>query len=93
MNNAARQRILLSRDIQMDDFNSIETISIEGYVSTGGYKALDKAVNELKPEGVIEELKKSGLRGRGGGGFPTWRKWELVAVSSPATYLLGHLWI
>ena len=78
MNNTARQRILLSKDIQMDDFNSIETILIEGYVSTGGYKALDKAINELKPEGVIEELKKSGLRGRGGGGVPAWRTWEFV---------------
>lgn len=79
MNNTVRERILLSRDIQMGDFNSIETISIEGYVSTGGYKALEKALNELKPEGVIKEVKKSGLRGRGGGGFPTWRKWEFVA--------------
>ena len=69
----------MSRDIQMDDFNSIETISIEGYISTGGYRALDKALNELKPEGVIKEVKISGLRGRGGGGFPTWRKWEFVA--------------
>ncbi|MFC1926031.1 NADH-quinone oxidoreductase subunit F, partial [Chloroflexota bacterium] len=49
---------------------------IEHYVTHGGYRALKKAVTEMTPEQVIEEVKNSGLRGRGGAGFPTWRKWE-----------------
>ncbi|MFC2070855.1 FAD-dependent oxidoreductase, partial [Chloroflexota bacterium] len=49
---------------------------IEQYIATGGYRALKKALNEMTPEQVIEEVKKSGLRGRGGAGFPTGQKWE-----------------
>ena len=49
---------------------------IEDYIDVGGYKALKKVVHKLNPQKIIEELKKSGLRGRGGGGFPTGRKWE-----------------
>lgn len=49
---------------------------IEDYIAIGGYEALSKALFDRKPEGVIEEIKKSGLRGRGGAGFPTGVKWE-----------------
>jgi NADH:ubiquinone oxidoreductase subunit F (NADH-binding)/(2Fe-2S) ferredoxin len=49
---------------------------IKDYIAVDGYKALDKALFEMKPDDVIEELKKSGLRGRGGGGFNTWMKWK-----------------
>ncbi len=49
---------------------------IEDYLEKGGYKALEKCLNEMTPEQVIEEIKKSGLRGRGGAGFPTWFKWD-----------------
>lgn len=49
------------------------------YVSNGGYKALLKCLFEMTPAQVLEEIKKSGLRGRGGGGFPTGKKWELLA--------------
>lgn len=49
------------------------------YVATGGYQALALAVNEMSPHDVIEEIKKSGLRGRGGAGYPAGLKWELVA--------------
>ena len=45
-----------------------------------GYQALGKALTEMTPEQVIEEIKRSGLRGRGGAGFPTGRKWELAAM-------------
>lgn len=48
---------------------------IREYIAYDGYQALAKALTEMKPEDVIEELKASGLRGRGGGGFPTGRKW------------------
>ena len=50
---------------------------IEDYIATGGYDALKKALFSMTPEGVIREVKESGLRGRGGAGFPTALKWEL----------------
>jgi NADH:ubiquinone oxidoreductase subunit F (NADH-binding)/(2Fe-2S) ferredoxin len=56
--------------------------SVEHYIARGGYQALEKAVFELKGEGVINELKASGLRGRGGAGFPTWMKWSFCAKAS-----------
>lgn len=49
---------------------------IDEYIARDGYKALVKALNDMTPEDVINEIKKSGLRGRGGAGFPTGRKWE-----------------
>ncbi|MDR2494353.1 MAG: NADH-quinone oxidoreductase subunit NuoF [Spirochaetaceae bacterium] len=49
---------------------------IEEYIANSGYIALEKALSVWKPEDVIEELKTSGLRGRGGAGFPTWMKWD-----------------
>ncbi|MFC2067501.1 NADH-ubiquinone oxidoreductase-F iron-sulfur binding region domain-containing protein [Chloroflexota bacterium] len=49
---------------------------IEDYLALGGYAALTKVLSQMSPEEVIEEVKKSGLRGRGGGGFPTGIKWE-----------------
>ncbi len=50
--------------------------SIDDYISRGGYAAAKKALTEMTPEGVIEEIKLSGLAGRGGAGFPTWFKWN-----------------
>jgi NADH-quinone oxidoreductase subunit F len=50
---------------------------IDDYIAVEGYQALKKALNEMTPEQVIAEVKKSGLRGRGGAGFPTGLKWEL----------------
>jgi len=49
---------------------------IEEYIAKDGYKAAEKAVTSMTPEEVIEEVKISGLRGRGGAGFPTWFKWN-----------------
>src|SRR4030043_77690 len=50
---------------------------IDEYIARDGYKALAKALTEMSPEDIIGEVKKSGLRGRGGAGFPTGLKWEL----------------
>ena len=56
----------------------IDSESIEGYIADGGYAALAKAVTEMKPVDVIDEVRKSGLRGRGGAGYPTGLKWGIV---------------
>ena len=55
--------------------------SIDEYIAVDGYAALGKALTEMTPEGVIEEVKASGLRGRGGGGFPTGLKWSFAAAN------------
>jgi NADH:ubiquinone oxidoreductase subunit F (NADH-binding)/(2Fe-2S) ferredoxin/ferredoxin len=54
----------------------IDPTSIDDYLALGGYSALAKALSQMTPEQVLEEIKKSNLRGRGGGGFPAGRKWE-----------------
>ena len=54
----------------------INPTNIDHYIASGGYEALQKAVFEMEPEDVINELKRSGLRGLGGAGFPAGRKWE-----------------
>jgi NADH-quinone oxidoreductase subunit F len=65
-----QQRLLLADNSRIDPNN------INDYLALGGYAALGKALFTMPPEQVIAEIKKSGLRGRGGGGFPTGRKWE-----------------
>jgi NADH:ubiquinone oxidoreductase subunit F (NADH-binding)/(2Fe-2S) ferredoxin/NAD-dependent dihydropyrimidine dehydrogenase PreA subunit len=55
--------------------------SIQEYISRDGYMALGKCLTELTPEETIQEIKDSGLRGRGGGGFPTGLKWEITRQS------------
>ncbi len=54
---------------------------IEDYIENGGYTALKKALSEMTPESVIEEIKTAGLAGRGGAGFPTWFKWNAARAS------------
>lgn len=54
---------------------------IEDYLKVGGYEATKKVVTSMKPEEVIEEIKISGLRGRGGAGFPTWFKWNAAKAN------------
>ena len=65
----AQDRQLLARNRQVDP------CSIEDYIAIGGYSALGKTLSGIAPKEVIQEIKASGLRGRGGGGFPTGRKW------------------
>jgi NADH-quinone oxidoreductase subunit F len=65
-----QQRIIIG------DNDKLELGSIDDYIALGGYSALIKAIFNMKSDDIIEEIKKSGLRGRGGGGFPTGRKWE-----------------
>lgn len=55
--------------------------NIDEYIAFDGYKALEKVLTEMTPEGVIGTIKQSGLRGRGGGGFPTGNKWQFAAAS------------
>jgi NADH-quinone oxidoreductase subunit F len=65
-----QKRMVLENNTLVDPTNIMD------YLGVGGYSALAKVVNGMTPESVIEEINKSGLRGRGGGGFPTGRKWE-----------------
>jgi len=59
----------------------IDPENIDEYEAKNGYKALEKVLTSMKPEDVIEEMKVSGLRGRGGAGFPTWFKWNAAKAS------------
>ena len=59
------------------------------YIAFGGYEALGKVLTSMTPEQVIEEIKKSGLRGRGGGGFPTGLKWDITRKQqSPEKFII-----
>lgn len=57
---------------------------IEEYIAVGGYEAARKVVTSMTPDEVIEEIKISGLRGRGGAGFPTWFKWNAIKSNKGA---------
>ncbi|MDR1571116.1 MAG: NADH-quinone oxidoreductase subunit NuoF [Clostridiales Family XIII bacterium] len=59
--------------------------SIDAYIEAGGYKAIEKALKGMTPEAVIDEIKISGLRGRGGAGFPTWFKWDAARKNRGAS--------
>ncbi len=67
---SAQQRIALAHN------GEIDPKSIEDYIAVGGYAALAKALTAMTPDEVLSEIERSGLRGRGGGGFPTGRKWR-----------------
>ena len=60
------------------NIGAIDPTRVEDYIAAGGYEALKKAL-AMTPAEIIEQVKRSGLRGRGGAGFPTWRKWQTAA--------------
>jgi NADH-quinone oxidoreductase subunit F len=72
---AKQKKIVLRNNFSIDPTN------IEDYIANDGYAALGKALTEMTPEQIIEEVKKSGLRGRGGAGFSTGMKWSFAAAS------------
>ncbi len=75
----ARQRKLILRNC-----GTIDPEKIEEYIASGGYEALGRAVTSMTPTEVVAAISRSGLRGRGGAGFPTGTKWELVRVAAGA---------
>ena len=64
----------------MENCGKFDAESLDEYIASGGYEALSKALFDMTPEDVLNEVDKSKLRGRGGGGFPTGRKWKQVAA-------------
>ena len=71
--------------LQHIDVPGIETYSV--YREKGGYASVEKAL-KMKPDDVVEEVKKSGLRGRGGAGFPTGMKWSFIDKKTPNPHYL-----
>lgn len=80
-----KERILYEEEIPFYKFQKrivfgsngeIDPTNIDDYIRSGGYEALEKVLSKMTPEEVIQTIKDSGLRGRGGGGFPTGVKWE-----------------
>ncbi len=76
------ERIVLKGSGEIDPEN------IEEYIGIGGFEALGKALFEMKPEDVVKEVKESGLRGRGGAGFPTGLKWSFTAPLQGEKYII-----
>lgn len=68
--------------IALKNCGRINPENIDDYIREGGYSALEKVLKKMTPEDVIQELKISGLRGRGGAGFPTWFKWDATRKAS-----------
>ncbi|NLE91230.1 MAG: NADH-quinone oxidoreductase subunit NuoF [Elusimicrobia bacterium] len=80
------ERLLFSEEpkqirIVLRNCGVIDPESIDEYIACRGYGALKKILSGMDPAGVIEEMKKSGLRGRGGAGYPTWMKWKFTRES------------
>jgi len=88
------KKITLEKDVQFykgqkrivfADNGLLDPFKIEDYIAIGGYTAAVKALTSMSPEKIIDEIKKSGLRGRGGAGFPTGVKWESCRKAKGAT--------
>lgn len=72
------------RKIVLENSGIIDSDRIEDYIAVAGYSALIRALTELTPQQVIEQITRSGLRGRGGAGYPTGLKWSTVAKAQSA---------
>ncbi|MCK5801385.1 MAG: FAD-dependent oxidoreductase [Lentisphaeria bacterium] len=70
----------LQKKIALRNCGNINPEEIREYIAVGGYEALGQAITEMSPKNVIDEVKASGLRGRGGAGFPTGLKWQFTAA-------------
>lgn len=70
--------------ISTEGYGHLNPLDIEEYISLGGFEALKKALTAMPRQEIIDEVLKSGIRGRGGGGFPTGRKWQMVADAVPS---------
>jgi len=77
----------MPENILTQHFGLENLYKIDEYVKQGGYKAVRKALQEMKPEGILEEVKKANLRGRGGAGFPAGVKWGFVPQVDKPKYL------
>ena len=90
MENLADYPIMKSQlRVALRNAGNIDPYDIYQYMANGGYSALHKALTEMSPEQVLEEVTKSGLRGRGGAAFPTGTKWSFLARSTNSTkYIL-----
>ncbi|MBK9759984.1 MAG: NADH-quinone oxidoreductase subunit NuoF [Flavobacteriales bacterium] len=69
----------MGRKLLLEHDNKPGIQGLEGYRANGGYRSVEKALKLMSPDAVLEEVKKSGLRGRGGAGFPTGLKWSFMA--------------
>ena len=77
------------KKIALRNVGTIDPLDIRDYINHGGYSAFFKALQDMSPGQVIEEVKLSGLRGRGGGGFPTGQKWSTTAaIDSDIRYVI-----
>ena len=75
--------------ISTEGYGHMAPLDPDEYLVNGGFQALDKVLKEMTPQQVIDEILASGLRGRGGGGFPSGRKWSLVAAQpEPVKYVI-----
>ncbi|MBL1410506.1 NADH-quinone oxidoreductase subunit NuoF [Sphingobacterium faecale] len=69
----------MGRKLLLEHINEPGIQTFDVYRQKGGYRAVEKALKNMSPDDVVEEVKKSGLRGRGGAGFPTGMKWSFLA--------------
>ena len=75
--------------IALRNAGEVDPLSLDHYIARGGFAGLDKALSDMSPESVLQEVKDSGLRGRGGAAFPTGTKWGFLSSNpAPVKYIL-----